>query len=49
MLENLEAVCRSCHPRVEREAVAEAKRIWQSPVPEGPRERRRPRRLIRPY
>jgi 5-methylcytosine-specific restriction endonuclease McrA len=49
VLENLEAVCRSCHPRVEREARAEAKQIWESPVPEGPRERRRSRRLIRPY
>jgi len=49
VLENLEAVCRSCHPRVEREAAAEAKLIWQSPVPEGPREPRRRRRLIQPY
>jgi hypothetical protein len=49
VLENLEPVCRSCHPRVEREAAAEANLVWQSPVPEGAREPRRPRRLTRPY
>jgi 5-methylcytosine-specific restriction endonuclease McrA len=47
--ENLEPVCRSCHPRVEQEAVARAKLEWVSPVPDGPRPQRRPRRLPRPY
>jgi len=49
VLENLEPVCRSCHPRVERRAAAEAKLSWESPVPEGPREVRNGRRLTRPY
>lgn len=49
LYENLEPVCRSCHPRVEQEAAAEAKLIWESPVPEGPPEPRRRRRLKRPY
>jgi 5-methylcytosine-specific restriction endonuclease McrA len=49
VLENLEAVCRSCHPRVERKAAAEANLVWQSPVPEGAREPRPTRRLSRPY
>jgi hypothetical protein len=48
-LSNLEPVCRSCHPGVEQEAAAEAELIWESPVPEGPRQPRRRRRLIRPY
>jgi hypothetical protein len=46
--ENLEPVCRGCHPRIEQEAVAQAKLVWESPVPEGSREPRR-RRLPRPY
>ena len=48
-LSNLEAVCRSCHPRVEQEALARAKQIWERPEwPERPRRLRRPR-LLRPY
>jgi 5-methylcytosine-specific restriction endonuclease McrA len=50
VLENLEPVCRSCHPRIERESVAEAATSWERPEwPErlGPK-RRRPN-LIRPY
>ena len=49
LLENLEPVCRSCHPAVEREAVEEAKVVWERP--ERP-DRRRPRQrpvLRRPY
>jgi 5-methylcytosine-specific restriction endonuclease McrA len=39
-LSNLEPVCRGCHPRVEREAVAEAKLVWQRPErPEAARPR----------
>jgi 5-methylcytosine-specific restriction endonuclease McrA len=49
LLENLAPVCRSCHPRVEQEAIAHAKLVWESPVPEGAREPRRWRRLPRPY
>jgi 5-methylcytosine-specific restriction endonuclease McrA len=42
-LENLEPVCRSCHPAVEREAVERAKLTWERPEgPERPRRRRRP-------
>jgi len=49
-LENLEPVCRSCHPRVEQEAIAEAKLVWERPDwPERPRRPRRRPRLIRPY
>jgi 5-methylcytosine-specific restriction endonuclease McrA len=49
VLENLEPVCRSCHPRVEQDAIAEAKLVWERPEwPTSPRPRRRPR-LIRPY
>ncbi len=49
VLENLEPVCRSCHPRVEREAIAEAKLTWERPEwPASPRPHRKPR-LIRPY
>jgi 5-methylcytosine-specific restriction endonuclease McrA len=48
-LANLEPVCRACHPRVEQEAVAHAKQIWERPEwPRSARSRRRPR-LIRPY
>lgn len=44
-LSNLEPVCRSCHPRVEQEAVAQAKQVWERPEwPESARRRgRRPR------
>jgi 5-methylcytosine-specific restriction endonuclease McrA len=49
VLENLEPVCRSCHPRVEQEAIAQAKQAWERPEwPERPRRRARPR-LIPPY
>ena len=38
VLENLEPVCRSCHPGVEQEAVAEAELTWERPEwPERPR------------
>jgi 5-methylcytosine-specific restriction endonuclease McrA len=51
VLENLEPVCRSCHPSIEQEAVAEAKLVWERPEwPESPRRgRERAPRLIRPY
>jgi 5-methylcytosine-specific restriction endonuclease McrA len=49
VLENLEAVCRGCHPRVEQRARAEASLNWESPVPEGPRRVRRRPPLPRPY
>jgi 5-methylcytosine-specific restriction endonuclease McrA len=50
VLDNLEPVCRSCHPAVEREAVERAKLVWERPEwPEPPpRARRRPV-LRRPY
>jgi hypothetical protein len=50
LVENLEPVCRSCHPRIEREAVAEAELVWERPeaMDSNRRPRRRPR-LIRPY
>jgi 5-methylcytosine-specific restriction endonuclease McrA len=48
--ENLEPVCRSCHPRVEQEAVAAARLAWERPDwPESPRPKRPRPRLIRPY
>jgi 5-methylcytosine-specific restriction endonuclease McrA len=50
LLENLEPVCRSCHPAVEREAVERAKLVWKRP--ESPDRPRRPRQrpvLRRPY
>jgi 5-methylcytosine-specific restriction endonuclease McrA len=49
LLENLEPVCRSCHPSVEREAAAEATLIWERPEPDGLRRGRRRPRLTRPY
>jgi 5-methylcytosine-specific restriction endonuclease McrA len=50
VLENLEPVCRSCHPRVEQEAIAQAKQTWERPDwPPPARPRRSPSRLIRPY
>ncbi len=50
VLENLEPVCRSCHPRVEQEAVAQARLAWERPDwPAPARPRRAPPRLIRPY
>ena len=42
LLENLEPVCRSCHPSVEQEAVERAKLSWERP--EWPGRPRRPRR-----
>ena len=49
-LENLEPVCRSCHPRIEQEAAAEAAQVWERPEPvDDARPRRRPGRLQRPY
>jgi 5-methylcytosine-specific restriction endonuclease McrA len=49
-LENLEPVCRSCHPRVEQEAIAHAKQVWERPEwPASQRRRRKPPRLLRPY
>ena len=50
VLENLEPVCRSCHPRVEQEAVAEAEMTWERPEwPERPGPKRRRPNLIPPY
>jgi 5-methylcytosine-specific restriction endonuclease McrA len=49
VLENLEPVCRSCHPRMEQEAIAHAKLVWERPEwPASPRRRRAPRPR-RPY
>jgi 5-methylcytosine-specific restriction endonuclease McrA len=50
VLENLEAVCRRCHPSVEQEAIAQAKLDWERPDWPAPPRRARPRpRLLRPY
>jgi hypothetical protein len=52
VFENLEPVCRSCHPRIEQDAMARAELEWESPVPEeggDPAPRRRRPRLMRPY
>lgn len=49
LYENLEPVCRSCHPRIEQAARAEAELVWERPELERPvRARRRPT-LRRPY
>jgi 5-methylcytosine-specific restriction endonuclease McrA len=49
-LDNLEPVCRRCHPSVERDAIARAKQVWERPEwPTSHRRRRRAPRLIRPY
>ena len=48
-LENLVALCRTCHPTVEGRDRAEAELEWESPVPEGAPDPRPPRRLPRPY
>lgn len=49
-LENLEPVCRSCHPAVEQVAAAEAELVWERPERTEPDPRaRRPARLPRPY
>jgi 5-methylcytosine-specific restriction endonuclease McrA len=50
VLENLEAVCRRCHPSVEQEAIAQAKLDWERPDWPAPPRGARPRpRLLRPY
>jgi 5-methylcytosine-specific restriction endonuclease McrA len=50
VLENLEPVCRSCHPAVERQAVEAAKLVWERPEwPDRPRRPRQPPVLRRPY
>jgi 5-methylcytosine-specific restriction endonuclease McrA len=50
LLENLEPVCRSCHPRVEQEAIAQAKLVWERPDWPARQRRRGARpRLIPPY
>ena len=44
VLSNLEPVCRSCHPHVERDAVAVAELVWERPEwPERSRRTRAPR------
>lgn len=48
-IENLVALCRTCHPTVERADRAQAELEWESPAPEGPPDPRPPRRLQRPY
>ena len=50
VLENLEPVCRSCHPGIEQEARAEGELVWERPERPDRRARhgRRPR-LIPPY
>jgi len=45
LLENLEPVCRSCHPRIEQVAEAEAELVWERP--EAPGDPERPRRRPR--
>jgi len=47
--ENLEPVCRSCHPRIERDARAQAELTWERPERERPAQRRGRPRLKRPY
>ena len=50
VLENLEPVCRGCHPGVEQEAVENAKLVWERPEwPEQARRRPRRPRLPRSY
>lgn len=50
VFENLEPVCRRCHPRVEQEAIAQAMLVWERPEwTASPRRRRGAPRLIRPY
>jgi 5-methylcytosine-specific restriction endonuclease McrA len=50
VLENLEPVCRSCHPAIEREAVERAKLVWERPEwPDRPRRPRQQPVLRRPY
>ena len=47
--ENLEAVCRSCHPRIEQDARAEAELSWERPEFEREERPRRRPPLRRPY
>ncbi|MGH2923925.1 MAG: HNH endonuclease [Solirubrobacterales bacterium] len=47
--DNLEPVCRSCHPRIEQDARAEAEQTWERPEDERRGHPSRPRRLPRPY
>lgn len=50
LLENLEAVCRTCHPAVEQEAVEQAKLVWERPErPDRPGPQRRRPTLPRIY
>ena len=50
VLENLEPVCRSCHPAVEQQAVERAKLTWERPDwGDRPRRPRRRPALRRPY
>jgi len=50
VLENLEPVCRSCHPAVEQKAAERAKLVWERPEwPDRPRRPRQRPRLRRPY
>ncbi len=50
VLENLEPVCRGCHPRVEQEAIALAKQVWERPdFSDAPRRPRRRPRLPHAY
>ena len=49
LLDNLEPVCRGCHPRIEQDAAAEAKLVWERPEFERPARPRRRARLPRPY
>lgn len=49
-LENLEALCRRCHPTVEQADAAEAELVWERPEREGTgRPRARAPRIKRPY
>jgi 5-methylcytosine-specific restriction endonuclease McrA len=47
--ENLEPVCRSCHPRIEQDARAEAELVWERPETERPERPLRRPTLRRPY
>jgi 5-methylcytosine-specific restriction endonuclease McrA len=50
VLENLEPVCRRCHPAVEQEAIKRAKLVWERPEwPDRPRRPRQRPTLRRPY
>jgi 5-methylcytosine-specific restriction endonuclease McrA len=50
VLENLEPVCRSCHPAVEQQAIERAKLSWERPEwPDRPRRGRQRPTLPRLY